>query len=310
MGISVKNSKSNYLGMIIDVACDIRGNLKFVWSSKDEILQYVFFDTLDNKKQSCKIHKYFPEKFYLPNGNWTLQSMSLNISNNKYRDFYTWSLINKELNTKKYFKLSNQFFSYLSIKERSLLKNIELKLPSNNERESFYFLGTSEIKKDINSSNKDKINFYFKRNYEIIDIKKKFEIKKVYNAYSGDLMKKDRIIGDIQLKVELIDKNRLKGQLEVYLEQLQKYATTELAICVTSQEVFDPLLILNGSIMIQNFKNNPKKIDISKKDFKFINAQDLSQIKIIECMENKLNNFQFSKSFTYPFKAKILFESF
>ncbi|APJ02634.1 hypothetical protein [Silvanigrella aquatica] len=310
MGLSVKNSKSNFLGLLIDFPCNIKGNLKYVWVNKNEILQYVFFNKLENKKQGCKIHKYFPEKFYLPNGNWTLQSMSLSIAKNKYRDFYTWSLINKELETKNYFKLNDIFFSYLSIKERALLKNIEIKLSGNKDRFGIYFLGTSEIIKEINTNKKEQINFYFKRNYEIIDLKKQFGSKKIYNAYSGELMKKDRIIGDIQFKIILLGKNNEKNQISFFSDQLKKYATFELAKCVTNQEIIDPLLVLNGHIMIQNYKSNTRKIDVSKKDFKFMNVDGISQIKILDCMEGKLKEFQFSKSFNIPFRAKILFESY
>ncbi len=310
MGTSIKSLKSNYIGLIIDISCDIKGNLKFVWINKNDALQYVFYNNLTNKKESCKIHKSFPVKFYLPNGSWVLQSMTLNIPNKKNRDFYTWSLLNKDKSTKKYFNLSDKFFSYLNIKERALLKFIQLNLTGNIDQYGLYFLGSSEIKKNTPSIKMtDDLSFYFKRNYEIVDIKKLFSVKKVYNAYTGELMKKDRIIGDIQLKVSLLGNEKSQGQLSIYLQQIKTYATTELASCVAKQEIFDPLLILNGTISIQNNHNRTRYIDISKKDFNF-NGKGFSQSKIIDCMEEKLKSFKFSRSFNTPFRAKILFESF
>ena len=309
IGTSAKNSKSNYLGLIIDFSCDIKGNIKFVWVNKKDVVQYAFYDSLDSKKEGCKIHKSFPEKFYLPNGNWVLQSMTLNTPNKKDRDFYTWSLINKDKNTKKYFKLSDQFFSYLNVKERALLKVIEINLTGKNDPSGLYFLGSSEIKRNFTPQGKDELSFYFKRNYEIVDIKKLFSVKKIFNAYSGELMKKDRIIGDIQLKVSLLGNEQVQNQLSVFLEQIKNYATSELANCVSEQEIQDPLLILNGTISIQNYKNKTRYIDISKKDFKFDNS-GFSQSKIIDCMEAKLKSFKFSRSINTPFRAKILFESF
>ena len=93
------------------------------------------------------------------------------------------------------------------------MKIIELNLTNKQDPMGLYFVGTTEIKKseledvienkDVKKTVLGDISFYFKRNYEIYTIKKLFSVKKVYNAYSGDQMKKDRIIGDVQLKIIL-----------------------------------------------------------------------------------------------------------
>ncbi|WP_397601477.1 hypothetical protein [Silvanigrella sp.] len=318
-GSKIKYPNSNYIGMIIDVSCDIKGILKTVWVNKGDTLQYVFYENVNNSKDKCKVHNVFPQKYYLPNGNWTMQSMTINVKNKVERKFNTSSLLKKDRELKKYFKMTEEFFKYQDIKERTLLKIIELNLTNKQDPKGLYFVGTTEIKKsDLEDiiENKDvkktvigDISFYFKRNYEIYTIKKLFSVKKVYNAYSGDQMKKDRIIGDIQLKIILTGTKKNNENLKRFLEQLKEYTTTEIASCVSEQEVSDPLLILNGFIQIQNFKSKSRFLDISNKDFKFI-SKGLSQEKINKCMEDKLKLFKFSKTFTTPFKAKILFESF
>ena len=309
-GALIKNFKTNYFGLIIDISCDIKGNLKFVWVNKKSPLQYAFYENLDSKKIACNTHSVIPVKFYLPVGNWVLQSMTIDSLNKKEKDFYTWSLINKDKNSKKYFNLNDTFFKYLNSKERTLLKKIEINLSENKNNSGVYFLGSSEVKRNKTEKekekNKEELSFYFKRNYEIVNIKKLFSVSHVYNAYSGEVLKKDRIIGDVQLKINLLNNN---NKLNDYLDQLKKYATTDLSVCVTDQEVYDPLLVLNGSIKIQNFKNKTMYINISNKDFNFASSSPY-QNKIIDCLEDKLKKFKFSKPFSTPFHAKILFESY
>lgn len=309
VGSSVNINKSNFLGLIIDVPCDIYGSLKFVWVNQDDIFQHSFNVKLNKNIEVCNIFHSVPVKFYLPNGKWTLQYMTLNIPNKMNRDFLTDSLINKNKEIKKYFKLSNSYFNDLNIKERALSKNIVLNLNEKKELNRFYFIGTAEIRRSLeNGNNKDTLKFYFKRNYEIFFIRKLFSVKKIYNAFTLEPLKKDRSIGDIQLKIDLIGNTSTQKKYALNLNEFRKFVTSNLSQCVSEQEVEDPLLTLNGSIKIRNFANKTEYLDVSRKDFNF--AQNgISQNKIIDCMEIQLRSFKFSRPFRAKFQANILFES-
>lgn len=318
-GTKMKYSHSNFVGMIIDISCDIKGIIKTVWVNKSDYLQYVFYENLNQKKENCKVHDVIPQKYYLPNGNWTMQSLTINLKNKVDRKFNTLPLVNKNKEVRKYFKITDEFFKYQDIKERTLLKIIELNLTNKLNPDGLYFLGSAEIKKSDaedmgDEKNKNKrpegeLSFYFKRNYEVYTIKKLFSTKKIFNAYSGDQLKKDRIIGDVQLKIVLTGCKKNNDNNRKFLNQLKDYATSDLATCVSEQEVSDPLLFLDGFIQIQNYKKKSRYLDISNKDFKF-SSKGSSQEKINQCMESKLKLFKFKKTFPSPFRAKILFESF
>lgn len=308
-GSKIRHPNSNNLGMLVDVSCDIKGILKTVWVNKTDLLQYVFYRKVNYDKSPCNIHNTFIQKFYLPNGVWNMQSMTIASKDLSEKKFQTYPLIIKAKELKKYFKMNDDYFKIQNIKERTLLKIIELNLTGNKDKNGIYFLGSSEIKKEDTENNDGGIVFYFKRNYEIVSLKKMFEVKKIFNAYSGELMKKDRIIGDIQLKIILTGTKKTNKRLESQLAELRDFVSTEVTVCVSDQEVIDPLLVLNGNVQLKNLKENSRLLNISMSDFNFVNS-GVSQDKVKQCIMEKLKKFSFKKTFTTPFKAQIVFESY
>lgn len=308
-GSKVRHPNSNNLGMLIDVSCEIKGVLKTVWVNKADMLQYVFYKNLNFEKEGCKIHNTYTQKYYLPNGVWNMQSMTLSLKNTAEKKFQTYPLITKSKELKKYFKMNEEYFKIQNIKERTLLKLIELNLVGNKDSQGIYFLGSTEIKKEDTENNDGAIVFYFKRNYEIVSLKKMFEVKKIYNAFSGEIMKKDRIIGDVQLKLVLTGSKKNNKKLDNQLIELKEFISSEVTHCVSDQEIIDPLLLFNGTIQLKNIKSNTKILDISLNDFDFAN-KGTSQDKINSCILGKLKGFSFKKNFSTPFKAKIIFESY
>ncbi|WP_338636470.1 hypothetical protein [Spirobacillus cienkowskii] len=303
LGDSLKSVNSNRLGLIIDITCNIQGTMKFVWTSQENNLQYVFYNNLNNKNQNCKSHNFIPINFHLPDGKWFLHSMTLNKQNKVKRIFETYLLNSKDKFAKKYFKILDGFYFSLNIKERSLLKVIEISLYGNKSKNGIFYLGSTEVKKNEN----DELFFYFKRNYEIYNIKKIFSVKQIYNAYTLELMKKDRIIGDIQFKTVTMDK-KYNPKSSIYLDQIREFVKSDLSICISDQEVFDPLFLLNGYVIIKNNKNF-KNILVNKNDFNF-DLKGMSQNKIIDCMIETFSKFSFKQNVTVPFKFKIIFESY
>ena len=122
-------------------------------------------------------------------------------------------------------------------------------------------------------------------------------------------MKKDRIIGDVQLKLVLTGSKKNNKKLDNQLIELKEFISSEVTHCVSDQEIIDPLLLFNGTIQLKNIKSNTKILDISLNDFDFAN-KGTSQDKINSCILGKLKGFSFKKNFSTPFKAKIIFESY
>lgn len=305
-GTKIRHQNSINLGMLVDISCDITGVLKTVWVNKVDLLQYAFYQKLNYDKDNCKIHNTYRQNYYLPEGIWIMQSMTLRLKNSAEKNFKTTPLINRSKEIMKYFKITEEYFKIQNIKERTLLKLIELNINGSKDKSGMYFLGSTEIKRE---KNEDDVSFYFKRNYEVISLKKTFEVKKVYNAFSGEILKKDRIIGDIQLKVLLNGNKNNNKRLESQLFDIREFITTDVIQCVYEQEILDPLLVLNGSIKLNNLRENSRILDISLKDFDF-SSSGFSQNKINECVLKKLKSFSFKKPFSTPFKAKIIFESY
>ncbi|WP_186646656.1 hypothetical protein [Fluviispira vulneris] len=307
-GNFLKSSKAYYLGLILDIPCEVKGTLRFIWVNKTEPIQYSFLMRVNHAAIKCKDEKFVPQKFYFPEGNWMLQSMNVISTNKKINNFNTYELLKKSRITKYYFNLNDLYYESSNIKERALTKIIEINLNSKRDPDGVYFLGSSEIKKNKDSISKENYLIYFKRNYEIIDVRKLFSAKRVYNAYTSEIMKKDRIIGTINLKIELIGNERVKRIQDKYLAELKTYSTQELASCVSDQEIQDPLMVLNGVIKIKNTKKRSNSVDFSKNDITF-NINGKSQEIVKNCLDLKLRNFKFSKAVNPPFIANITFES-
>ncbi|KAB8030692.1 hypothetical protein [Fluviispira multicolorata] len=307
-GSYLKTQKSYYLGLIIDIPCKVKGSLKFIWANKKEPIQYSFLMKLNHDRAMCKDEKFVPQKFYFPEGTWLLQSMTVVSINKKLSEFNTYDLKKRIRTTKNYFKLNDLYYSNSNHKERALLKVIEINLYDKVDPQAVYFLGSSEIKKNEDPKIKDNYLIYFKRNYEIIDVRKLFSVKRVYNAYTSEVMKKDRIRGTINLKIDLIGNDRIKRIQDKYLSELKEFSSAELANCVAEQEIQDPLMVLNGVIKIKNIKRRTSSLDFSKNDIIFA-IKGKSQEIVRNCLEEKLRNFQFSRPINPPFQANISFES-
>ncbi|BBH51814.1 hypothetical protein [Fluviispira sanaruensis] len=307
-GNYLKSSKTYYLGLILDIPCEVKGTLRFIWVNKTEPIQYSFLMKLNHTSLKCKDEKFVPQKFYFPEGNWTLQSMNVISENKKLNNFNTYDLLKKIRITKNYFSLNDSYYTLANIKERAITKVIEINLNNKRDPDAVYFLGSSEIKKNTDRTSKENYLIYFKRNYEIIDVRKLFLAKRVYNAYTSEIMKKDRIIGTINLKIELIGNDRIKRIQDKYLAELKTYSSQELVSCVSEQEIQDPLMVLNGVIKIKNTKKRSNSVDFEKNDITF-GVYGKSQEIVRNCLEVKLRKFQFSRPVNPPFIANITFES-
>jgi hypothetical protein len=318
-------------GILVDVPCEAKGFLKFIWKRQTTDREFVSVLPLVTDPQKCKgdgkllATQLLAHEIYFPSGDWILKGTHIVSGKSTQELPKIQTFVSLDAKTQSFLGLTQLSSAFQdTTQEKDLKRPLLVKLlsmpkehnelrtstaqflqpSSSNWKDNFLFLGHVSLL-DRKEKTENVWDLQFKRTYQFKALELFENTKYRYNGYTLQKLNQERPKGNVSCVLRVTSSEADAQKVEVLSSEFRKSATERLAQCVLERESVDPLVSLSGIAKINILKGsnsiNLKAIDLEN--------SGISEREVSKCLEKKLIDFKFAKKVDASFSGELRFKS-
>ncbi len=310
------------VGFTVEVPCDTKGTLKFVWKNEDRSNDTVAAVPLHAEPAACNGGRLrLSRVLQLPEGNWLLVATEMITEGEEM-------MVSRIPQIQ---EAKPEVLSYYGLKR---FEDLRLGSPEAEQqlKRRFYLplkklgLGVGDVSYlgsfslDVNAAEskqgKKAWNVLLQKQYELEQLRAQLGSRRIFNPYVGGELASTRKVGKVESLLEISANAKKTKSLAPHIAKIRKAMTEAYADCVQEREKSNPLVVARGKLQ---FKAQKGQRVATLTQWEFEKSKEGSQGSLSTpqdedflktCFRKKFDTFRFEKVTPASFEANMTLDAF